>query len=183
MIKPSNRLQTYIEKNRLNYGTSGNLLTVQELQCLYSFIKENNNGEEKIFFHELLENSELILPEALKIPRNPVLEMRCKTLRMQQENNDYNKITKNVDSIRIKYPEDSFGYQMRQINKYLIHVFQFVISCVTGYAFGFFGLELFLGPLDTGVKILLGIGCASVIGLADLYFLAKKLTEDLKYET
>lgn len=67
---------------------------------------------------------------------------------------------------------------MKQINRQLIAVLQFVFSVAAGFAFGFIGVELIIGNLDFGFRLLLGIICALVIALAEIYFLAKKLNED-----
>lgn len=67
---------------------------------------------------------------------------------------------------------------MKQINRQLIAVAQFLFSVAAGFAFGFIGVELILGNLDFGFRLLLGIICALVIALAEIYFLAKKLNED-----
>lgn len=44
--------------------------------------------------------------------------------------------------------------------------------------FGFLGVELMIGNLDFGFRLLLGVICALVIALAEIYFLAKKLNEE-----
>lgn len=67
---------------------------------------------------------------------------------------------------------------MKQINRQLIAVAQFVFSVAAGFAFGFIGLELIVGSLDFGFRILLGVMCALIIALAEIYFLAKKLNEE-----
>lgn len=45
--------------------------------------------------------------------------------------------------------------------------------------FGFKGIEWSIGSLDFGFRLLLGVMCALVIALAEIYFLAKKLNEEL----
>lgn len=71
---------------------------------------------------------------------------------------------------------------MKQINSHLIAVLQFIFSVLAGFAFGFIGVELIIGNLDFGFRLLLGVICALVIALAEIYFLAKKLNEDYDYE-
>ena len=68
---------------------------------------------------------------------------------------------------------------MKAINRQLIAVAQFVFSVLAGFAFGFIGVELIVGDLDFGFRLLLGIICSLIIALAEIYFLAKKLNEDL----
>lgn len=65
------------------------------------------------------------------------------------------------------------------MNRQLIAVAQFIFSVLAGFAFGFIGVELIVGDLDFGFRLLLGIIIALVIALAEIYFLAKRLaTED-----
>lgn len=72
-----------------------------------------------------------------------------------------------------------FIFVVKQINRQLIAVLQFIFSVLAGFAFGFIGIELITGNLDFGFRLLLGIICALIIALAEIYFLAKKLNEDL----
>lgn len=61
----------------------------------------------------------------------------------------------------------------------MIAVAQFIFSVAAGFAFGFIGIELLVGNLDFGFRLLLGIICALIIALAEIYFLAKKLSEEI----
>lgn len=67
---------------------------------------------------------------------------------------------------------------VKAINRQLIAVAQFLFSVAAGFAFGFIGVELMIGGLDFGFRLLLGIICALVIALAEIYFLAKHLNEE-----
>lgn len=64
------------------------------------------------------------------------------------------------------------------MNRQLIAVAQFIFSVAAGFAFGFIGIELIVGNLDFGFRLLLGIIIALIIALAEIYFLAKRLNED-----
>lgn len=70
-------------------------------------------------------------------------------------------------------------FAVKQINRQLIAVFQFIVSVAAGFAFGFVGVQLIVGDLDFGFRLLLGVICALIIALAEIYFLAKKLSEDI----
>lgn len=158
--------------------TTGTGLTLTDLQWLNLFLAGlRKNDKTKIYLHQLLEGCQIKLPENEIIERNPELEARCEKLRQQQQNQEYMKMTKNVDAALKNYPEDTIAYQMKTLNKQIIAVFQFVLSVVAGFAFGFLGLEWIIGGLDFGLRLLLGIMIALVIALAEIYFLAKKLNE------
>lgn len=76
----------------------------------------------------------------------------------------------------------NFEFSVKVMNSQLIAVAQFVFSVITGFVFGFFGIQLIVGNLDFGFRLLLGIMFALIIALAEIYFLAKKLSEDYTYE-
>ncbi|KAL1397837.1 hypothetical protein pipiens_009443 [Culex pipiens pipiens] len=123
-------------------------------------------------------NCTLILPENEQQKRNAELEARCQKLRKEQEAREYEAMTRNVDNVRTHMPQDTIAFQMKQINRQLIAVAQFIFSVAAGFAFGFIGIELIVGQLDFGFRLLLGIMIALIVALAEIYFLAKKLNED-----
>ncbi|XP_058063814.1 uncharacterized protein LOC131213718 [Anopheles bellator] len=65
----------------------------------------------------------------------------------------------------------------KQIQRHVLAVVQFILSVVVGFAFGFVGIELLIGQLDFGFRLLLGIIIALIVALAEIYFLAVKLNE------
>jgi TMEM199 family protein len=71
---------------------------------------------------------------------------------------------------------------VKQINRHMIAVAQFLFSVAAGFAFGFIGIELIVGNLDFGFRLLLGIMIALIIALAEIYFLAKTLNEEYEVE-
>lgn len=159
------------------------LLKLNELRWLNKYLEEYRTiNMESIYLHELLQEDDIKLPTPKVTPRNPELEARMQKLRAQQNAIKYRAMTKNVDTATRNLPEDSISYQMKQINKQLIAVAQFVFSVLAGFAFGFIGVELIVGNLDFGFRLLLGIICALIIALAEIYFLAIKLNEDI-YDT
>ncbi|XP_050305324.1 transmembrane protein 199 [Anthonomus grandis grandis] len=164
-------------------SNSSRLLSLHDLHWLHAYVqKQNSDNNNKIYLHELLEGSEVVLPKNELIPRNKELEKRCQKLKAEQQNREYANMTKNVDNFRKTLPEDTIGYQIKMMNKHLIAVFQFVVSVITGFAFGYVGVELLIGSLDFGVRMVLGIFCALTVATAELYFLLKNLNEDMEFE-
>ncbi|XP_030369226.1 transmembrane protein 199 [Scaptodrosophila lebanonensis] len=153
-------------------------LYLSDLHWLNTFMSElRSKNICNVFLYQIIESSELILPENELKPRNPELEARCQRLREEQQNREYHKMTKNVDAGLKHYPEDTIAYQMKSINKQIIAVAQFIFSVAAGFVFGFLGINLIVGGLPFGFRLLLGVICALVIALAEMYFLAKKLHE------
>ncbi|XP_035788002.1 uncharacterized protein LOC118464644 [Anopheles albimanus] len=154
-------------------------LGLADIRWLFNVLTEMRKVDSTVpFLHVLLADCPLVMPENPVQERNPVLEARCQLLRKQQEERDYNRMTKNVDSIRKHMPEETIGYQVKQINRHLIAVAQFLFSVAAGFAFGFIGIGLIVGQMDFGVRLLLGIVIALIIALAEIYFLAKRLNAE-----
>uniref|UniRef100_U5ERK7 Putative endoplasmic reticulum-based factor for assembly of v-atpase n=1 Tax=Corethrella appendiculata TaxID=1370023 RepID=U5ERK7_9DIPT len=155
-------------------------LTLNDLKWLNEILVKmrENDDEFKTYLHELIKDSQIVLPENEMQERNPELEARCQRLRKEQETREYEAMTKNVDSVRKHMPEETISYQMKQINRHIIAILQFLFSVVAGFAFGFIGIELIIGQLDFGFRLLLGIMIALTVALAEIYFLAKKLNEE-----
>uniref|UniRef100_A0A182QXE2 Endoplasmic reticulum-based factor for assembly of V-ATPase n=1 Tax=Anopheles farauti TaxID=69004 RepID=A0A182QXE2_9DIPT len=162
-----------------NTESNETLLSLGDVQWLYTTLNEMRQTDTTVpYLHTLLAGCLLKLPENPIQERNPELEARCQRLRKEQEDREYQRMTKNVDTVRKHMPEDTISYQMKQINRHLIAVAQFLFSVAAGFAFGFIGIELLIGQLDFGFRLLLGIIIALVIALAEIYFLAKKLNEE-----
>ena len=66
-------------------------LELKDIKWIY----ENARGT--FSFHELMTSCEMVLPSPKYPPRNPELEARIKKLRAQQENREYNQMTRNID--------------------------------------------------------------------------------------
>lgn len=147
-------------------------LTVSEVRWI------RNNVDLEVPLHEWLEMCRIELPEPPVIPRSPELEARVQRLKLEQQERDYQHMTRNVDTVRSKYPDETIASQLKEINRQLIAIVQFIVSVAAGFAFGFIGVELIVGDLDFGFRLLLGVMCALIIALAEIYFLAKTLAED-----
>ncbi|KAJ2947728.1 hypothetical protein O0L34_g9504 [Tuta absoluta] len=158
----------------------GPFLHTSDIAWLYEYLEKKRRTAKGVpYLHELFEGTEIDTPRNSILKRNPVLEARCVKLRSQQEAREYRKMTRGVDNVRIRFPDDSIAYQLKQINRQLIAIGQFIISIFAGFLFGFKGVEWMIGPMDFGFRLLLGVMCALIIALAEIYFLAKKLNEEL----
>lgn len=82
-------------------------LTVSDVKWL------KHNIELELPLHELLTKWDIEVPEPPVIPRNPELEARIQRLKVEQEERDYRSMTRNVDAVRMKHPEETIGYQCK----------------------------------------------------------------------
>jgi hypothetical protein len=64
---------------------------------------------------------------------------------------------------------------VKLINSQLIEVLGFAVSLFAAFAFGFTGINYMIGPLDFGIRALLGVVSALIVAIAELYFLARVL--------
>lgn len=85
-------------------------LTLKDIKWLRAYMKKHEH-ENSVYLHEVFEGSKTVLPENEIIKRNPELEARCEKLRKNQMNRDYRAMTKNVDNVRVRYPEETISYQ------------------------------------------------------------------------
>ncbi|XP_059219438.1 uncharacterized protein LOC131993966 [Stomoxys calcitrans] len=181
-IKPQNDNKELTKEDQLQDSSKKKSLDIylylNDLRWLSNALSIlRSKGILEVYLNDLLQTSFLDLPKNTIIERNPELEARCQRLREEQQNLEYRKMTKNVDATLKYYPEDTVAYQMKAINSQIIAVLQFIFSVAAGFAFGFIGIQLIIGNLDFGLRLLLGIMFALIIALAEIYFLAKKLNE------
>jgi len=150
---------------------------VNELRESY----QEQKSADSLHFHQLISKCELILPEPKMAPRNPDLEARIKRLKAQQERKDYEKMTDNVDPWRkvelVDRIDKPISKQLEEINRYLLLVFQFVLSMASAFAFGYLAPFYFYGTVAVGPRLLYGIISAFVVGMADLYFVMRHLLQ------
>jgi len=77
---------------------SKNVLSVEEINEIATACRDDK--ENKVYLHELLCGSEVLIPQ-LEIPkRNPELQRRIEALKKEQANREYRRMTKNVDASR-----------------------------------------------------------------------------------
>lgn len=182
-IKPSKALSEFIKAlpEKADYPPnvkelrSGEniMLTNLDLRWIGNYIRKMESP--KVYLHELVKGCDIVLPTPPSDPpRNKELEARIVRLRKAQEQRQYNKMIQNV----FRTPEgkeESFAAEMKLINSQLIEVLGFAVSLFAAFAFGFTGINYMIGPLDFGIRALLGVVSALVVAVAELYFLARVL--------
>lgn len=131
-IKPSSKLINFVACNVRDSAAPANIrslhrskrskgekiatatLTLTDLRWLNDFlIKYRKTATNKIYLHELLDDSDVILPAPRETPRNPELEARIQKLTAQQNAREYEAMTKTIDSARKFLPEDTIAYQSK----------------------------------------------------------------------
>jgi len=150
-------------------------LTGQEVRWCHERMRELGM---KARIHELLKESQVILPSYQPPPRNPELQKRIEKLKAEQENLEYKNMTRSVDASGYnKVGIGEIGKEMRSLNKQLVTGMQYLLSIV-GTFFGVF-LGLGMAMDDYGIRALAGVIGALIVGIAELYFLIR---DDLREE-
>lgn len=92
----------------------GPFLVTTDIDWLYFYMqKRRSKGDDIPYLHTLIEGARVELPENKIITRNAELEARCVKLRSQADARAYRKMTKGVDNVRMRFPEDSISYQSK----------------------------------------------------------------------
>ncbi|XP_056139736.1 transmembrane protein 199 [Lampris incognitus] len=131
------------------------------------------------YLHELLEDSSVHLPEVVKPPRNPELVARLEKIKTKLANEEYNRITRNVNTQEIHRNGalGDFGRQVRSVKAAVVTVFNFLVTVVATFACSYMGSQYLF--TETTARVIAAVIAASVVGLAELYVLVRTMEGDL----
>lgn len=131
------------------------------------------------YLHELLEDSSLHLPEVVKPPRNPELVARLEKIKAKLANEEYNRITRNVNTQEINRSGAlaDFGLQVRSAKAVVVTVFNFLVTVIATFACSYMGSQYLF--TDTAARVISAVIAASVVGLAELYVLVRTMEGEL----
>ena len=136
--------------------------------------------------HQLLNESDVVLPAYIPPVRSPELEARIEKLKAEQGNKEYRKMTKNLivnqfeaaSLRRLGTDIREINIEMREMNRYLVTGAQYLTSIVGTFFAIFIGLGYAIN--DFGARVMLGILCALVVALSEIYFIIKQDIEEEK---
>lgn len=151
-------------------------LTTQEIKWCHTKMRERGIPDR---VHELLSESEIVLPKYEPPPRNPELEARVQKLRFEQENREYKNMTKSVDAVHQNETSGlgEIGRELRSVNKQIVAGLQYLISII-GTFFAIF-IAVGMTTPDYGVRALVATISAVIVGLAEMFFIIR---DDLREE-
>jgi len=123
-VAPDNIRLLYKSKRSKEEKIMNATLTLTDIRWLNDFlINYRKTATKKIYLHELLDNSDVILPTPKQTPRNPELEARIQKLTAQQNAKEYEAMTKSIDSARKFLPEDTIAYQSKQNISHVLYIY------------------------------------------------------------
>ncbi|XP_053176927.1 transmembrane protein 199 [Scomber japonicus] len=131
------------------------------------------------YLHELLEDSSLHLPEVIKPPRNPELVARLEKIKAKLANEEYKRITRNVNTQEINRNGTlaDFGHQVRSVKAVVLTVFNFLVTIVAAFACSYMGSQYLFTEITA--RVISAVIAASVVGLAELYVLVRTMEGEL----
>ncbi|KAI7800691.1 transmembrane protein 199 [Triplophysa rosa] len=132
-----------------------------------------------VYLHELLEDSTLYLPEVITPPRNPQLVARLEKIKAKLANEEYRRITRNVNPQEICHHGTfaDFGRQVRSVKAVVLTVFNFLVTVIAAFACSYLGSQYIF--TETTARVIAAVIAASVVGLAELYVLVRTMEGDL----
>ncbi|XP_029373813.1 transmembrane protein 199 [Echeneis naucrates] len=150
-----------------------NFSTARKLQ---KYLQDEGNP---FYLHELLEDSSLYLPEVVKPPRNPELVARLEKIKAKLANEEYNRITRNVNTQEINRSGTlaDFGREVRSVKAAVVTIFNFLVTVVATFACAYMGSQYLF--TETTARVISAVIAASVVGLAELYVLVRTMEGEL----
>ncbi|XP_023838280.1 transmembrane protein 199 isoform X2 [Salvelinus sp. IW2-2015] len=136
-----------------------------------------DNGH-PFYLNEVLEDSSLHLPKVETPPRNPVLVARLERIRAKLANEEYNRITRNVNTqMNRRETLADFGREVRSAKAAVVTVLNFLVTVVATFACSYLGSQYLF--TETAARVISAVIAASVVGLAELYVLVRTMEGEL----
>ncbi|XP_037533918.1 transmembrane protein 199 [Nematolebias whitei] len=152
------------------------VLTFSTARKLKRYLEDSG---QPLYLHELLEDSSLHLPEYVKPPRNPELVARLEKIKAKLANEEYNRMTRNVNTQEISrnWTFSDLGQQVRSVKAVVVTVFNFLVTVVAAFACSYMGSQYLF--TETTARVISAVIAASVVGLAELYVLVRTMEGEL----
>lgn len=164
-------LEESLEKKELP-----NTLSFKTARKLKKYLQEKGHP---FYLHELLEDSSLHLPELIKPPRNPELVARLEKIKAKLANEEYDRITRNVNTQDINRSGmlTDFGREVRSVKAVVVTIFNFLVTVMATFACSYMGSQYVFTEATS--RVIAGVIAASVVGLAELYILVRTMEGEL----
>ncbi|XP_032447018.1 transmembrane protein 199 isoform X1 [Lynx canadensis] len=119
---------------------SARLVSFRLIRDLHQYLRERGST---LYLHELLEGSEIYLPEVVKPPRNPELVARLEKIKIQLANEEYKRITHNVTCQDSRHGGtlSDLGKQVRSVKALVITVFNFIVTVAAAFVCTYLGSQ------------------------------------------
>uniref|UniRef100_A0A8C6U7S7 Transmembrane protein 199 n=1 Tax=Neogobius melanostomus TaxID=47308 RepID=A0A8C6U7S7_9GOBI len=150
-------------------------LSFKTARKLKKYLQDNGHP---FYLHEFLEDGSLYLPEVVKPPRNPELVARLEKIKAKLANEEYNRMTRNVNTQQMSRSGlAEFGRDVRSVKAAVVTVFNFLVTVVAAFACSYMGSQYLF--TETTSRVIAAVIAASVVGLAELYVLVRTMEGEL----
>ncbi|XP_012596136.1 vacuolar ATPase assembly protein VMA12 isoform X1 [Microcebus murinus] len=152
------------------------LVSFRLIRDLHRHLRERGST---LYLHELLEGSEIYLPEVVKPPRNPELVARLEKIKIQLANEEYKRITRNVTCQDSRHGGtlSDLGKQVRSVKALVIAVFNFIVTVAAAFVCTYLGSQYIF--TEMAPRVLAALIVASVVGLAELFVMVRAMEGEL----
>ncbi|KAM5308802.1 transmembrane protein 199 [Glossophaga mutica] len=168
-------LEAALEKKHKG-GDPARLVPFRLIRDLHQYLRERDST---LYLHELLEGSEIYLPEVVKPPRNPELVARLEKIKIQLANEEYKQITRNVtcQDLRRGGILSDLGKEVRSVKALVITIFNFIVTVAAAFVCTYLGSQYVFTEMAS--QVLAALIVASVVGLAELYLMVRAMEGEL----
>ncbi|XP_024420577.1 transmembrane protein 199 isoform X1 [Desmodus rotundus] len=152
------------------------LVSFRLIRDLHQYLRERDSV---LYLHELLEGSEIYLPEVVKPPRNPELVARLEKIKIQLANEEYKQITRNVTCQDLRHGGilSDLGKEVRSMKALVITIFNFIVTVAAAFVCTYLGSQYVFTEMAS--RVLAALIVASVVGLAELYVMVRAMEGEL----
>ncbi|XP_070591639.1 transmembrane protein 199 isoform X2 [Erythrolamprus reginae] len=132
-----------------------------------------------VYLHDLLEGSEIVLPEVTEPPRNPELVARLEKIKARLANEEYKQMTRNINCQELNPPGSlaDLGRQVRSAKAVTVTLINFLVTVGATFACAFLGSHYIFA--ETAARVIAAVIAASVVGLAELYVMVRAMEGEL----
>lgn len=142
-----------------------------EAHEFYTEFKRPKKESEYIELHDLVKTSKVFNETIPEPVRSPELVERLRKLKRQQEQREYDSMVQNVKpKKRTQFQE--IGGEIRSTKKQFSSIASFLLSVGATFAFGYVSSQYAFSE-DLAARLIFSIILASVVALAELYFMAR----------
>uniref|UniRef100_A0A8C2KCJ9 Transmembrane protein 199 n=1 Tax=Cyprinus carpio TaxID=7962 RepID=A0A8C2KCJ9_CYPCA len=165
-------------KEELKALTDQSIISFKTVRKLHKLLQENGHP---LYLHELFEDSTLHIPEVITPPRNPQLVARLEKIKAKLANEEYKRITRNVNpQVNALLHFSRFWTTisgLRSVKAVVVTVFNFLVTVVAAFACSYLGSQYIF--TETTARVIAAVIAASVVGLAELYVLVRTMEGEL----
>ncbi|KAJ1186332.1 hypothetical protein NDU88_003114 [Pleurodeles waltl] len=166
-------------RSEIEEALSGDRLGLVSFRALRELRKTLQDSGSPVYLHELLEDSQIHLPEVEKPLRNPELVARLEKIKANLANEEYKKMTRNINNKELSRHGTlaDLGRQVRSVKAVVVTIFNFMITLAATFACTYLGSQYIF--TDSAARVLLAVIAASIVGLAELYVLVRTMEGEL----